>query len=230
MNPEKPKNYSAPPNRAQVTEREIIAWDMRCKGATLQRIADRLGVTCEGARKIVARVEERESRRLAKNVHRVKARQNGQLEHIIEETLTAWRRSKKPRRRAVRKEGTDRETVEHTEAVDQYGDVVYLHTAMRAQEAQRELNGLNIAPAENTGWTMAELMGDWARLDEEQAEEMKKWSPEERAAHYRREAERREAEAREAREAEAIAMLEIAPRPEPQPEQPCEPERADPSP
>jgi hypothetical protein len=143
---------------------------MRSRGATLQAIADRLGFTREGARKICDRVEERESRHFSKHIHRVKARQNGQLETIISEGFGSWAKSNEPRRRAVRKEGLGDggEIVESTEAVDQCGDPRYLHLVLAAQESQRELLGLNIAAAENPyhPTTLAEVVKSWKAPDE----------------------------------------------------------------
>jgi hypothetical protein len=146
---EKPKGYKAPPNRATVIEREKIAWRMRTHGSTLQEIGDHLGVTAMGAWKICARVEEREARRLARSVHRVKARQSGQLQVVISEGFSSWKASKEPRRRAIRREGQDRETVDTTEATDQHGDVRYLHLVLAAHAAERDLCGLSIEAAMN---------------------------------------------------------------------------------
>jgi hypothetical protein len=135
-----------------------------------------MNLSIEGVRKILARVEERESMRLSKNVHRVKARQNGQLEHIIEEGFTAWHASKEPKRRAVRKssgEGDDQAIVEHTEAVDQCGDPRHLHTVLAAHAAQRDLLGMNVDAAENPRWTLVDVLEDMERLGKEYEEHQK---------------------------------------------------------
>jgi hypothetical protein len=147
MDDAKTPNYPPPPSRALVVQREVEVWRLRCRGWTLQRIGDHLALSAEGVRKIEARVAERESRRLAKGVHRVKARQNGQLEHIIEEEFDAWHKSKDPRTRVVEKTNPDGEVVKTVEAVEGLGDSRHLQVAMQAQGAQRELLGLNIMAA-----------------------------------------------------------------------------------
>jgi hypothetical protein len=146
------------PNQAQIVQREIDVWSRRCRGWTLARIAKDLGLSIEGVRKIANRVEERESRRLSRNVHRLKARQNGVHEYVLEESISGWEESKKPRQRVVEKDG-----VLTTEAVAQTGNTQYLHTALSVMASQRELHGLNVLPQANPyNPTIADLA---SRLD-----------------------------------------------------------------
>ena len=51
-----PEGYK-PPNRALVLVREETCWEMKLTGHTYAEIADALGVSEEGARKIYLRVE-----------------------------------------------------------------------------------------------------------------------------------------------------------------------------
>jgi hypothetical protein len=145
------------PNDEIVLQREIEAWKLRCRGWTLARIAERMGLSIEGVRKILARVEARESKRLSRHHDRVRARQNGQVEHIIELGFDAYYTSMEPRTRVIEKVGEDGETVKHTEVVAQTGDPRHLHLVLAAQAAQRDLNGLNIDPAANPSCTLADL-------------------------------------------------------------------------
>jgi predicted transcriptional regulator len=145
------------PNKETTTQRELDAWDLRCRGMTHHRIARKLGITRRAVGQILDRIEARELKRLAASVERQKVTQTGQLEHLIDESMTAWRRSKQPRRRAVRKttegaakgddDGGGSDTVEQTEAIDQTGDPRHLHTAMAAMDRLRDLWGLNVVAA-----------------------------------------------------------------------------------
>lgn len=85
-------------------ERERIAWSLRQRCWTEARIAAELGVSQPAVSKILARVEKRLLARLTKRADRVKARQTAQLEHITNEAMTEWERSKQ-----------DSETVKTTE-------------------------------------------------------------------------------------------------------------------
>lgn len=134
------------PNKETQLAREVEAWDWRCKGLSHSRIAAKLGVTRRAIGIILDRVEARELERLAKSVERIKTVQNGQLEHIIDESFQAWRKSKKPRSRAVEKE-VDGEKATQTEALEQTGDPRHLATAMSAMDRQRSLWGLDVQAA-----------------------------------------------------------------------------------
>jgi hypothetical protein len=150
------------PNRETVLERENQAWRLRCRGWTLARIAHRMSLSVEGVRKILLRVEERESKELTRHYLHTKTRQNGQIEHVIEESFGAWHKSKKPRSRATRRTAEGVEMTQ-TEALSQYGDPRYLSMVLAAQAAQRELLGFNIGAAENPGATVADLARDLER-------------------------------------------------------------------
>lgn len=136
------------PNRETVLQREITAWKLRCRGWTTQRIAEELGLTRQGVEAILKRVETRESKALSKSFARVKAKQYHQLEHIYEETLDAWHKSKEALRRARQTNAGDGEEGQIvTEVIDREGNVTYLHTAMKAAAEQRSLYGLDVQAA-----------------------------------------------------------------------------------
>jgi hypothetical protein len=59
--------YGKPPNRAELIQREATAWKLRCRGWTCARIGEQLGITDEGARRLLLRVERRESQRLSRH-------------------------------------------------------------------------------------------------------------------------------------------------------------------
>lgn len=136
------------PNKELKLHRELEAWDLRCSGHTHARIALKLGLTRRAVGLILDRVERRELRRLAESVERQKVTQTGQLEHIIDETLEAWRASKEPRNRVVAVGPSPKaEDVEKTEVIDQTGDCRHLHAAMAAMDRLRDLWGLNVMAA-----------------------------------------------------------------------------------
>jgi predicted transcriptional regulator len=83
-----------PKNREETLHREADAWDLRCKGWTEQRIADKLGVTRMAVSKILKRVSTRRYKELAAAVEEQKVVQTEQLDHILGEALDAWERSK----------------------------------------------------------------------------------------------------------------------------------------
>lgn len=139
--------------------REARAWRMRSRGWSQLRIADELGITQSGVSRLLARVERRELRRLSKAVERLKVVQSAQLDHVIEESIDAWHRSKTPRKRAASKteipggggdgHGGDDQGGETrtTEVVERDGEASYLYAAMTALTHQRSLWGLDVAPA-----------------------------------------------------------------------------------
>ncbi len=152
------------PNRETVLDREATAWELRCKGLTHDRIARRLGVTRRAVGLILDRVEKRELKRLAASVERQKVTQTGQLEHLIDESLRAWRKSKQPRNRVVASGANPKsEDIEKTEVVDQTGDPRYLAAAMEAMDRMRDLWGLNVqAAAQESAGSVSEIVREMA--------------------------------------------------------------------
>ena len=94
------------PNRSQTVDHESKAWGLRCKGWCQSRIAGELGLTQQGISKLLGRIEARELIRLSSSVERIKVVQSGQLDHVIEESIEAWHRSKVARKRALRRVST----------------------------------------------------------------------------------------------------------------------------
>jgi hypothetical protein len=150
-------------NRSQsqiAAARETRAWRMRSRGWTQHRIADELGMEQGSVSRMLDRIETRELKRLSGSVGRVKAVQNAQLEHAIEESMDAWHRSKNPRKRAARKEATAGgsgsgpdegqagDSVQTTEVIERDGDPAHLYCAMGAMDRQRSLWGLDVAAAQ----------------------------------------------------------------------------------
>lgn len=146
--------------------REARAWEMRSRGRSQLSIARELGLTQSGVSRLLARVERRELRRLSAAVERLKVVQSAQLDHIIEESLEAWHRSKTPKKRAASKtavggEGDGGDEVRTTEVVERDGDTGYLYSAMQALTHQRSLWGLDVMPAlSESAVTVAELARD----------------------------------------------------------------------
>jgi hypothetical protein len=159
-----------PPDDVQ-RAREVRAWRLRSRGWTQGRIGDELGITQGAISKLLARVEARESRRMAKRSGRVKVVQSAVLDHITEEAIDAWHRSKAPRKRAASKRsmpggdgdaGDAGDEVQTTEVVERDGDTGYLYAAMTAMGHQRSLWGLDVAPAlQDPAASVSELVRDF---------------------------------------------------------------------
>jgi hypothetical protein len=146
--------------------REVKAWSLRARGWTETRIAVELGVNQSSVSRMLERIEARELARMSASVERTKVVHHAQLDHVIEESLDAWYRSKLPRKRAARKtsgegDGGGGDEVQTTEVIERDGDTGYLYAAMQAMGAQRSLWGLDVAPAlQEPAATVAELAKD----------------------------------------------------------------------
>jgi len=159
-----------PKNHEQTVEHERKAWAFRCRGWSQNRIAAELGLSQPGVCKMLGRIESRELKRLTKNVERLKVSQNGQLEHVIEEAVDAWHRSKTPKKRAARRTTADDGQgdgqggggeVQTTEIIERDGDPSHLYCAMVAMGNQRSLWGLDVMPAlSEPAASVAELARD----------------------------------------------------------------------
>jgi predicted transcriptional regulator len=132
---------------------ELRAWDLRCSGMTQARVAQTLGVSQATVSRWLARVERRELRRMSRRVRRAKALQSETLEHVVDEALQAWERSKLPRKRARRSstsgvlDGTGNPAaVDATDVEQRDGDPAYLDAAMAALREHAVLWGLYATP------------------------------------------------------------------------------------
>lgn len=74
-------------------QREREAARLRWQGWTQQRIADQLGVTQQAVDVMLQRIERRLAEEFKEQAAEIKARQTAQLEQVVDETLTQWRRS-----------------------------------------------------------------------------------------------------------------------------------------
>ena len=161
---------SPPPVDNIQRARETRAWDLRARGLSQSRIAEALGITQPAVSKLLRRVERRELRRLSAAIESLKAVQSAQLDYVIGESLSAWERSKMPRKRAASKrsiggdgdgQGDGGDEVQTTEVVERDGDTGYLYAAMQALSHQRSLWGLDVAPAlQEPAASVAELARD----------------------------------------------------------------------
>lgn len=143
------------------------AWELRQKGWTQGRIAKEVGIDQGTVSRWLDAVEQRELARLASKVNRAKAFQNGVLEHLLNESLDAWERSKQPRRRITEKQGEaiqglDGKTLKGpngedlreppqqvTEVIARDGAPEYLDRAFASLAQLRKLWGLDVAPKLN---------------------------------------------------------------------------------
>ena len=163
-------------------QREVDMWKLRQLGWTQQRIADKLEIDQSTVSVALARISKRVLADLGDAVQAVKAEQAGQLDHIIDESLQAWDRSKEATRNVRRRQvqpamaqgdGTAPQASQATpsevtqEVKDQDGSVTYLETAMKAMADKRKIFGadapLKIAETDLTGQNAPRSTDDIAR-------------------------------------------------------------------
>lgn len=129
-------------------ERENKIWELRTKSWTQDRIAKEVGISQVSVGKTLKRLTEKYAKELMEDIITVKRMQVTQLEHISDEALQAWEKSKKPTKtmwvkRPLQSDGTPSSSFgEQTqEARDQNGDQRYLTAAMKAKEDIRKIIG-----------------------------------------------------------------------------------------
>lgn len=147
-------------------ERQAKAWSYRQKGWTQQRIAETLQVDQSTVCRWLDAIEKRELARLSKRVESQKVRQTALLDLVVDESLQAWDRSKKPKVKTSKKTGRGGKggeaSAEQTDAQQRDGDPVHLATAMVALRDLRKLWGLDAAAksskADDAGADVATMM------------------------------------------------------------------------
>jgi predicted transcriptional regulator len=112
----------------QARHNEELAWQLRIKGWTTTRIAQELQIQQPAVSKILQRVEARAIKQLDAEIGGFKVRQATQLEHMLDEALQAWEKSK---------------------TAKCPGNVEYLEAALKVQADLRDL--LHIGAANNPG-------------------------------------------------------------------------------
>lgn len=140
------------------TAAKCRAWSLRIRGWTQERIGHELGVDQGTISRWLAQVEREELARLRESVEAQKAHQSAVLDHILDESLQAWERSKQPRSRVRKAQdgptklgedgrpvgpGPDGQTV--TEVTNRDGSVEYLDRALATLAHKRRLWGLDVA-------------------------------------------------------------------------------------
>lgn len=141
-----PSNTS---DREIAAERAVRAWNLRQQGWTQRRIAAALGVDQGTVSRLLAKVYKRALARLDKRAAQERAVQVEQLNHIADEALQAWERSKRPKKRSSQRDGGNgRQTT--LEAEDRDGDPSFLAAAMSALAQVRELLALNVTTADTS--------------------------------------------------------------------------------
>lgn len=133
-----------------VIEREKRAWELRCQGWSQIRIGVELGVDNSTICKILARLRARVLAQTASKAEAYKAEQHALCEHLIDEALQEWQRSKRNAVKATRQTDAgsgdgDVASKERTSRTDEVreGDVAYLDRALAAMERQAKLWGLD---------------------------------------------------------------------------------------
>jgi len=136
------------PNRTQARQNETRAFELRARGLTLRAIAKELGLSPEGVRKVLKRVDDRELAALSESYQNLKVAQDSRLETIISESFEAWFKSKEPLRRVRQTTNAEGEEVTVNEAIEREGTVAYLDRARAALADQRSLWGLDVQAQE----------------------------------------------------------------------------------
>lgn len=158
-------------HRAIQLEQEAEAWDLRQQGWTVRRIGAKLGIAHTTVSRMLDRVERRVLKSLSRRVERQKVTSTQILDHIRDEALQAWEKSKRNRTRVVKKTDANGEATVQ-EAVTREGDPTHLHTAMAADDRIRKIWGVDAPPAkpkddESSGLNASSVA---ARLDANEAE------------------------------------------------------------
>jgi len=164
-----------------LAEREVQAWTLRQKLYTHQRIADELGLERSTVTKILQRVTKRALNGLSEDIREKKIAQLEQLEHIADEAIQGWHRSKEATKNVSRRTskkagrfasgGENEETLIQTS--DKDGDPRYLETAMKALADIRKIVGLDAPKAvevsgKDGGPLQVEYVNDWRNESEGQ--------------------------------------------------------------
>jgi len=141
-----------------VRERERQAWALRQQGWTHARIAATLEVDPSTISKMLSRLCDRALKEITEDVLRMKADQSNRLDHIIDEALQAWERSKKDAVEVTTETTVVIEPADEGEAEverampgqivtrkvkGQVGDTAYIAEARAALADLRKLWGLN---------------------------------------------------------------------------------------
>ena len=124
------------------------AWACRQRGWTQERIAADLGVNQATVSRWLRTIERRALAELTAIVRAEKVRQYGTLNHIVDEALEAWERSKKPLRRGRESIGSKSSGGSRTtDVTERDGDPLFLDAALAALRDLRALFGLDNNPA-----------------------------------------------------------------------------------
>lgn len=152
-------NKGKRPSPEQMAQRQDAAYRLRLLGKTPEEIAEAWGISPRQIREYLKAARDRQVDELRKLEGRAGViRQFGVLNHVLEESLAAWEKSKEIKKTKTAgvevvdgrlggdrlNGGTKKKSSQREE--DQIGDATYLDRAMRASKEIRELLGLD-APA-----------------------------------------------------------------------------------
>jgi hypothetical protein len=145
---------------ARALEQKV--WNLVSKGKTPTAIALEIGIARQSVHRIIRRVEQQYRDLTLATVDEMKSRQARRLEHVADEAMAAWERSKQPLQRVRRTTGkargrTSMDSGNHADWTEtqvqlRVGDVRYLTQAREALADLRKLYGIGV-PYENFGQT-----------------------------------------------------------------------------
>lgn len=137
-----PSNTSG---KAVALERETRIWSLRQKGWSQRRIAEELEIDQGTVCRALDRINKRELKRLSERVEAHKIESTHILEHIRDEAIQAWEKSKRNKRRVLSK-GTGDGKAALTEVVEREGDPAHLDRAITADREIRRIWGADAPP------------------------------------------------------------------------------------
>src|SRR4051794_13741559 len=151
-------------NRAKQLQNELAVFEHYRRGHSLRRIAAETGLSHEGARKIIQRIEARTIEAMHEVISAEKVRSLAVLDHYVEQLGDEFERSREPRRRATQRGPTgdesDQETV--TQVEERIADTNIVYCILACLDRKANVLGLNMMPAIHATWTVSELSADLA--------------------------------------------------------------------
>lgn len=147
-------NKGKRPSQEQLEARQDQAYRLRLLGKTPEEISELFGVSARQIRTYLAQAKERQVNELRKLEGKAGVlRQFGVLNHILDESLQAYEKSKLPKKSktamAQKYGGEGKENVltrTSQNEIESIGDIAYLDRALKASEQIRNLLGMD-APA-----------------------------------------------------------------------------------
>ena len=136
------------PTKEETTlSNEDKAFKLRVQGWSQPRIADELGMTQQGVSKALKRATQKFAKAYLEDVKQIKNERVAQLEHVANEAIEAWYKSKEAKKSTRFKvkgiKDSDKPTVGEKTNIEenQFGDPRYLEQFRKAKSDIRDILG-----------------------------------------------------------------------------------------